>query len=79
MSFFRKSVRLKTVTLAITVVYLGFAKSQLISIVNVFALLEWNLPIFKCASRGISWRRSRSSPPSSGAGCAAGASAHSAP
>ena len=49
MSFFRKSVRLKTVTLAITVVYLGFAKSQLISIVNVFALLEWNLPIFKCS------------------------------
>jgi NosR/NirI family nitrous oxide reductase transcriptional regulator len=46
-SFFRKSVRLKTVTLAITVLYLGFAKSQLISIVNVFALLEWNLPIFK--------------------------------
>ena len=46
-SFFRKSVRLKYITLAVAVVYLGVMKSQLISIVNVFALLEWNLPIFR--------------------------------
>jgi polyferredoxin len=46
-SFFRKSVRLKYVTLAVAVVYLGFVKSQLISIVNVFALIDWNLPIFR--------------------------------
>jgi polyferredoxin len=46
-SFFRKSVRLKYVTLAASVVYLGFFKSQLISIVNVFALITWNLPVFK--------------------------------
>jgi polyferredoxin len=46
-SFFRKSVRLKYVTLGVTVVYLGFLKSQLISIVNVFALIDWNLPIFR--------------------------------
>ncbi len=46
-SFFRKSVRLKYVTLAIAVVYLGFVKSQLISIVNVFAVIDWNLPIFR--------------------------------
>ena len=46
-SFFRKSVRLKYVALVAAVLYLGFAKSQLISIVNVFALLEWNLPIFR--------------------------------
>lgn len=46
-SFFRKSVRLKYVTLAASVIYLGFFKSQLISVVNVFALLTWNLPVFK--------------------------------
>ena len=45
--FFRKSVPLKYVTLVLSVVYLGFYKSQLISIVNVFALLEWNLPILR--------------------------------
>jgi NosR/NirI family transcriptional regulator, nitrous oxide reductase regulator len=46
-SFFRKSVRLKYVTLGIAVVYLGFMKSQLISIVNVFSLIDWNLPILR--------------------------------
>ena len=46
-SFFRKSVRLKYVTLVASVVYLGLAKSQLISIVNVFGLIRWNLPVFR--------------------------------
>jgi len=46
-SFFRKSVRLKYVTLAAAVLYLGFYKSQLISIVNVFGLVGGNLPIFR--------------------------------
>jgi NosR/NirI family transcriptional regulator, nitrous oxide reductase regulator len=46
-SFFRKSVRLKYVTLVAAVVYLGFFKSQLISIVNVFGLIGGNLPIFR--------------------------------
>jgi polyferredoxin len=46
-SFFRKSVRLKYVTLVAAVVYLGFFKSQLISIVNVFGLMGGNLPIFR--------------------------------
>src|SRR5207245_7806249 len=46
-SFFRKSVRLKYIALVAAVLYLGFIKSQLISIVNVFALLEWNLPLFR--------------------------------
>jgi NosR/NirI family nitrous oxide reductase transcriptional regulator len=46
-SFFRKSVTLKYVTLAASVAYLGVAKAQLISIVNVFGLVSWNLPIFK--------------------------------
>ena len=46
-SFFRKSVALKYVTFVAAVLYLGFAKSQLISIVNIFALVDWSLPIFK--------------------------------
>jgi polyferredoxin len=45
--FFRKSVRLKYVTLVASVIYLGLFRSQLISIVNVFGLITWNLPIFK--------------------------------
>jgi polyferredoxin len=46
-SFFRKSVALKYVTLAAAVGYLGFYKSQLISIVNVFGLFGGSLPIFR--------------------------------
>src|SRR5829696_4021628 len=45
--FFRKSVRLKYITLAASVVYLGIFRSQLISVVNIFGVLSWNLPIFK--------------------------------
>ena len=46
-SFRRKSVPLKFVTLAFSVLYLGFAKSHLISITNIFSVLDWNLPVFK--------------------------------
>ena len=46
-SFFRKSVPLKYVTLAAALIYLGFTKSQLISIVNVYGLMTGNLPVFK--------------------------------
>jgi NosR/NirI family nitrous oxide reductase transcriptional regulator len=46
-SFFRKSVRLKYVTLVLAVAYLGVAKSQLISIVNIFGLFGGNLPVFR--------------------------------
>jgi NosR/NirI family transcriptional regulator, nitrous oxide reductase regulator len=46
-SFFRKSDALKVVTLIAAVGYLGFYKSQLISIVNVFGLLGGNLPLFR--------------------------------
>jgi NosR/NirI family nitrous oxide reductase transcriptional regulator len=45
--FFRKSVRLKYLTLAASVGYLGLYKSQLLSIVNLFGVLRWNLPLFK--------------------------------
>lgn len=46
-SFFRKSVALKYLTLVLCVAYMGFTKSQLLSIVNVFGVLDWNWPIFK--------------------------------
>lgn len=46
-SFFRKSTRLKYATLVLAVAYMGFFKSYLISIVNVFAIIDWDWPIFK--------------------------------
>jgi polyferredoxin len=45
-SFFRKSTRLKYVTLVASVLYMGIYKSQLMSIVNVFSTLTGNLPVF---------------------------------
>jgi polyferredoxin len=45
--FFRKSERLKWITMGIAVVYLGFARSQLLTIVNIFGLTQWNLPVFR--------------------------------
>jgi len=50
--FFRKSEWLKWITMGAAVVYLGFARSQLITIVNIFGLTEWNLPVFR---HNISW------------------------
>jgi polyferredoxin len=46
-SFFRKSVPMKYVTLVAAVIYLGIYKSQLLSIVNVFGVMGGNLPLFK--------------------------------
>jgi NosR/NirI family transcriptional regulator, nitrous oxide reductase regulator len=46
-SFFRKSVPLKYVALAAAVGYMGFVKSRLVSIVDIFAVADLNLPIFK--------------------------------
>ena len=45
-SFLRKSTRLKYVTLVVSVLYLGFYKSQLLSIVNIFSTLKGNPPLF---------------------------------
>src|SRR5207253_713663 len=45
--FFKKSEPLKLVTMGIAVVYLGFARSQLITVVNIFGLTQWNLPVFR--------------------------------
>jgi polyferredoxin len=46
-SFRRKSVTLKYATLVFAVGYMGFAKSHLISITNIFSVLDWNLPVFR--------------------------------
>jgi len=45
--FFRKSEPLKWITMGVAVIYLGFARSQLISVVNIFGLTTWNLPVFR--------------------------------
>ncbi len=45
--FFRKSERLKLITMGASVIYLGFARSQLITVVNIFGLTQWNLPVFR--------------------------------
>ncbi len=46
-SFFRKDRTLKYVTLGACVALLGFWKSQLITIVNIFGLISLDLPIFR--------------------------------
>ncbi len=46
-SFKRKSVSLKFATFAFAIGYMGFAKSYLISITNIFSVLDWNWPVVK--------------------------------
>ena len=46
-SFKRKSVALKLVTFVFAIGYMGFAKSYLISITNIFSVLDWNWPVPK--------------------------------
>ena len=46
-SFRRKSVPLKYVTLVASVAYMGFTKSSLVSITDVFRLVDWDLPVFR--------------------------------
>lgn len=48
-SFRRKSVPLKYAALVLAVGYMGFYKSTLVSITDVFRLVDWDLPIFKSA------------------------------
>lgn len=45
--FFMKSEKVKVATLIASVIFLGFGRSQLYSITNIFSLLTGNLPIFK--------------------------------
>jgi len=51
-SFLRKSIPLKYLTLVVAVLYMGVYKSQLISVVNIFGAMTGNLPIF---SYSIAW------------------------
>jgi NosR/NirI family transcriptional regulator, nitrous oxide reductase regulator len=51
-SFLRKSVPLKYVTLVASVLYMGAYKSQLISVVNIFGAITANLPVF---SYSMAW------------------------
>jgi NosR/NirI family transcriptional regulator, nitrous oxide reductase regulator len=46
-SFRRKSVPLKFLTFAFAIGYLGFAKSYLISITNIFSVIDWNWPVVR--------------------------------
>jgi polyferredoxin len=46
-SFFRKSRRMKYATLVFSVAYLGFYKSHLVSVVDLFGAIDGNLPIPK--------------------------------
>ena len=46
-SFKRRSVPLKFLTFAAAIGYMGFAKSYLISITNIFSIVDWNWPVVK--------------------------------
>jgi polyferredoxin len=46
-SFKRKSVPLKFITFAAAIGYLGFSKSYLVSITNIFGIVDWNWPVPK--------------------------------
>ena len=48
-SFFRKSDRLKVVSLVLSVGYLGFVKASLVSVVDIFGALRLSLPAFAYA------------------------------
>ena len=46
-SFFTKSVRGKYATLVFAVAYMGFSKSHLISVVDIFGVIDRSLPVVK--------------------------------
>ena len=46
-SFLKKSDRLKVVSLLLSLVYLGFAKASLVSVVDIFGALRWAVPAFQ--------------------------------
>ena len=53
-SFFKKSTLLKYTTMIVSVVYIGFFKSSLVSIVNIFGLLSGTSPFLDTTFPGIS-------------------------
>lgn len=46
-SFFRKSTPLKYATMVVAIVYMGFMKANLVSIVHIFGLTQWSFPLFE--------------------------------
>ena len=51
-SFFRKSQPLKYVALVLSVAYLGVTKSQLVSITDLFRIVDWSFPTLR---DGVTW------------------------
>ena len=51
-SFFRKSQPLKYATLVLSVAYLGITKSQLVSITDLFRIVDWSFPTMR---DGVTW------------------------
>jgi len=51
-SFFTNSERLKVMTLVAAVGYLGFARNNLVSVVDIFSVIGWNFPAFPA---GVRW------------------------
>ena len=52
LGFLKKSSGLKYATMMASVVYLGFMKSNLVSVVHIFGLMEWSFPLFRY---NLSW------------------------
>ena len=50
-SFFTNSQPLKYATLAAAVGYLGFAKNNLVSVVDILSVIDWNFPTFQYSLR----------------------------
>ena len=46
-SFLKKSTTLKYATMVVAITYMGFMKGNLVSVVHIFALMEWSFPLFQ--------------------------------
>lgn len=52
LSFFRKSTRLKYLTMIIAIVYMGFTKGNLVSVVHLFGVIDGSFPRF---ANSVAW------------------------
>ncbi|MBT5239311.1 MAG: 4Fe-4S binding protein [Rhodospirillaceae bacterium] len=46
-SFLKKNTTLKYATMVVAIAYMGFMKGNLVSVVHIFALMEWSFPLFQ--------------------------------
>ncbi len=46
-SFLKKSATLKYATMVAAIAYMGFMKGNLVSVVHIFALMDWSFPLFQ--------------------------------